>query len=85
MPNGYFKPGEQVPTTGIYTAGHIQHRRSHEVFAVQGEQFPSCRRCGGRVRFELLRAAAYIDEDRDFARTESAAQKKAPTGRRPRL
>ena len=82
MPNGRFKPGEQVLITGIYTATHHQHRRSHEVFAVQGERFPICKKCGTRVHFELVQSATHIERDRDFAKTEAAIQKKARVGRR---
>ena len=81
MPNGHFKPGEQVLTTGIYTATHHQHRRSHDVLVAKGERFPSCKKCGTRVHFELLQAATHIEGDRDFAKTDGAP-KKAGFGRR---
>ncbi len=66
-----FRPGDRVPSTGIYTASHYQHRMPHEVFAVEGERFPSCRRCGERTRFTLLHEATRIDEDQDFTRSSS--------------
>lgn len=66
MPTIAFRPGDRVPTTGIYTATHYQHRMPHEVFAVEGERFPLCRRCGERTHFTLLHHATRIDEDQDF-------------------
>ncbi|HEX5434207.1 MAG TPA: hypothetical protein VFY05_08215 [Candidatus Angelobacter sp.] len=67
-----------MPATGIYTATHYQHRLPHEVFALAGEQFPECRRCGSRAVFTLLKAVPDIDADQDFARSaESRKPKKA--------
>ena len=81
MPNGSFRPGDGVPATGIYTATHYQHRMPHEVFAVEGDQFPTCRKCGGRTRFVLAQAATHIESDRDFAKAaENAKTKKARAG-----
>jgi len=83
MPEGNFRPGERVPTTGIYTATHYQHRLPHQVFAVEGDQFPMCRRCGGRARFALLQAASYIETDRDFSKgSKSVKVSKAHAGHR---
>jgi hypothetical protein len=67
MHNGPFKPGDQVPVTGVFTATHYQHRLPHEVFAVAGDSFPECRRCGARVSFSLSQSAVNIDADHDFA------------------
>jgi len=66
MPGGPFKPGDQVPVTGIYTATHYQHRMPHEVFVRAGEEFPNCRRCMARVRFTPFGATAHIEKDHDF-------------------
>lgn len=79
MPDG-FKPGENILTTGIYTVTHYQHRLPHEVFAVEGDQFPACRRCGSRIRFNLLQPARHISADHDFSKTVSARAKKAGAG-----
>lgn len=49
-----FKPGEVVPTGGIYLVVHKGHRDMHEVSLSADEKFPACRECGNRVRFELL-------------------------------
>lgn len=76
MPMTPFRPGDRVPSTGIYTATHYQHRMPHEVFAVEGERFPSCRRCGERTRFALLHEATRIDEDQDFTRSSSDPKNK---------
>jgi hypothetical protein len=84
MPDGTFKAGQKVPITGIYTATHYQHRMPHEVFAVEGEQFPTCRKCGVRTRFVLAQAAAHIEADRDFAKAAAvgAKSKKVRPGHR---
>ncbi|HEV3036643.1 MAG TPA: hypothetical protein VHA33_02550 [Candidatus Angelobacter sp.] len=76
MGNARFKPGDQVLTTGIYTATHHQHRRAHEVLAVKGERFPNCKKCGTSVSFDLLHAAGPIELDRDFVKTDGAGPKK---------
>jgi hypothetical protein len=74
MPGGSFKPGERVPTSGIYTALHHQHRIPHQVFAVEGEEFPVCRKCGDNLRFGLFQAAGHIDLDHDFSKAAAAAR-----------
>jgi DNA replicative helicase MCM subunit Mcm2 (Cdc46/Mcm family) len=68
MQNGRFRPGDKVPVTGIYTAKHDQHRKTHEVFATEGDRFPNCRKCGERVNFALAHAASRIDEDGSFGK-----------------
>lgn len=83
MPDGSFKPGDRVPTTGIYTAAHYQHRLPHEVFAVEGDEFPTCRRCGFRAHFLLVQAATHINIDRDFSQAAGTSKaKKARAGHR---
>jgi hypothetical protein len=82
MPNGRFKPGDQVLTTGIYAATHHQHRKSHEVFAVKGERFPNCRKCGTQVYFDLLCSAGPIELDRDFAKVDGARPQQIQRKRR---
>jgi hypothetical protein len=68
MPNGWFRPGDEVPVTGIYTANHDEHRNPHEVFAAEGEKFPNCRVCGTRVTFALSQTASNIDKDKGFGK-----------------
>jgi hypothetical protein len=62
-----YKPGDAVPTSGIYTAVHQQHRAAHEVVAVQGEEFPVCRQCRTAVRFYITRLLPHMTHDFDFA------------------
>ncbi|HKW74678.1 MAG TPA: hypothetical protein VJN64_04065 [Terriglobales bacterium] len=73
MPTIPFRPGDRIPSTGIYTATHYQHRMPHEVFAVEGERFPFCRRCGERAHFTLLHNANRIEEDHDFTHSSSGS------------
>lgn len=56
-----------MPCSGIYIAIHEGHRSPHEVSAFEGELFPRCRTCDGRVRFELLHTAEPMARDWDFA------------------
>lgn len=79
MPNGWFRPGDRVQTTGIYTASHNEHRDPHEVFATEGEKFPNCRVCGDGVKFSLSQAASHIDKDKGFGK---AAKRKATKKRK---
>jgi len=72
MPTGPFKPGDKVPVTGIYTTSHYQHRLPHEVFAVEGEEFPACRRCGSRAAFSLFQSVSHVDTDQDFLKSTQA-------------
>ena len=53
------RPGEQVPTTGIYRVLHQAHREAHEVVLRMLDTFPSCQHCGADVRFELVQG---VDE-----------------------
>lgn len=57
-----FKSGEIVPQSGIYRITHDPaHTQAHEVTAIKGKRFPTCRHCKG-IRFELVHAARHIDE-----------------------
>ena len=56
-----FKPGEAVPSAGIYLVVHKGHRDMHEVSLSADEIFPSCRECGNSVRFELLLPRPAVD------------------------
>lgn len=51
-----YKPGELVPTSGIYRVEHDSHRLMHEAALLAQSHFPLCRQCGTEVRFQLLRA-----------------------------
>ena len=61
-----FKPGDDVPRSGLYEAIHHSHRENHTVSATAGAQFPSCSVCNGNVRFRFVRGAAPIEFDDDF-------------------
>jgi len=63
----FFRVGEQVPESGVYRVFHSEHRVSHEVTLVGGQDFPRCSACGQNVHFELLHAAPEIDQDPNFS------------------
>lgn len=64
-----FRAGDIVSQSGIYEAIHeAAHRDPHEVVMVEGDLFPPCDTCSGRVRFKLIRTAPYIFTDADFER-----------------
>jgi hypothetical protein len=46
---------EVVPTTGIYTVHHAEHRLPHDVILNAGDKFPRCSKCGIVVTFALVR------------------------------
>jgi hypothetical protein len=50
-----YRPGEIVPSSGVYRIEHNQHRLMHEATLQEGMKFPLCRECGDQVRFFLLR------------------------------
>jgi hypothetical protein len=58
-----FKPGEIVPQSGIYTITHDPAHADmpHEVTAIKGRRFPTCRHSKG-MRFELRHAAKHAGE-----------------------
>jgi hypothetical protein len=62
-----FPPGFSVPESGLYWAVHQGHRSDHVVLALKDEHFPSCRACGGRVRFTLADPLHHFLDDWDFA------------------
>jgi YjzC-like protein len=58
-----FRPGETVPSSGIYTVIHdIQHTLTHEVTCIKGKKFPPCRECGPHPRFKLKQPAHHVEE-----------------------
>jgi hypothetical protein len=62
-----FKPGEEVPHSGIYKVVHDPvHSKEHEVTCVYGKRFPPCNHCGHHVRFVLVRAAQHIIHNEHF-------------------
>jgi len=63
-----FKPGEEVPASGIYTVVHDSyHHENHEVTCVYGKRFPPCNHCGSHVRFKLKYMAHHISTHKQFA------------------
>lgn len=61
-----YKPGQLVPTSGIYTAIHQPHRPPHEVVAIRGEEFPPCRVCKDEVRFYVASSVPHMMHDFDL-------------------
>ncbi len=61
-----YRPGQLVPTSGIYTAVHQEHRPPHEVVAIRGEEFPPCRVCREEVRFQVATSAPHMMHDFDL-------------------
>lgn len=64
--------GEKVGRSGVYRVIHKSHRSAHYSILQQSEVFPTCRVCGGAVRFEFAQRLNESDElehigyDRDF-------------------
>jgi hypothetical protein len=58
-----YRPGEIVPQSGIYTITHDPAHADmpHEVTAIKGRRFPTCRHCKG-ITFELAHAARHVGE-----------------------
>jgi hypothetical protein len=50
----FYRPGDPVPETGVYSAVHDAHRPVHEVVLRKDDIFPMCGKCGEAVRFELV-------------------------------
>jgi hypothetical protein len=61
-----FKPGENVPNSGIYRVTHDPaHSKEHEVTCIAHKPFPPCRDCA-HPRFVLVRKAIHIEVDEHF-------------------
>ena len=61
-----FKPGQEVPNSGIYKVTHdLAHTVEHEVTCVYGKRFPPCRDCH-HPRFVLVRKAQHIEANEHF-------------------
>ncbi len=63
-----YKPGEQVPKSGIYEVTHDSEHtdESHQVTCVKGHPFPPCNHCGDHPRFVLVVKARHIDTHKHF-------------------
>lgn len=67
MKKQIYKPGTQVPASGIYKVVHDKnHSAEHEVTCVMGEPFPPCKGCGPHPRFQLVRAAHHVKNHEAF-------------------
>jgi hypothetical protein len=53
----FYKPGQTVPRSGIYSVLHADHRMPHRASFKAQETFPPCGQCADQVRFELVVAA----------------------------
>lgn len=63
-----FKPGQDVPHSGIYRVIHDpNHAQEHEVTCAFGKKFPPCHGCV-HPRFVLVRAAHHVDTHEHFKR-----------------
>ena len=66
-----FKPGEKVPTSGIYDVIHDNldsdhHNLPHQVTAIADKVFLSCHSCHGSVRFRLRQAGEHVEDHDHF-------------------
>ena len=61
-----FHQGETIPSTGLYSVTHAQHRLPTEVTLRKGEAFPHCAACSAQVRFVLLKVAPAESDDKVF-------------------
>ena len=61
------RSGDRAPSSGVYRVIHVQHRKSHRVIMIRGDDLPPCRFCKDQVAFELVEPAEYIAHDLDFA------------------
>lgn len=61
-----YRPGDRAEVTGVYRASHLRHRMPHELTVLDGESFPECKKCGDKVRFELIHAAPRLKGDVDL-------------------
>jgi len=71
-----YRPGELAPVSGKYEAIHVEHRPSHQVLIIRGEQLPGCRTCKGGVRFTVIEVITHVTNDMDFAGVDFAVRSK---------
>jgi hypothetical protein len=63
-----FGAGAAIPNSGIYAAVHTGHpKEDHEVTCLRGRKFPSCRECGSKVEFVLVRKAKHVKSHELFS------------------
>jgi hypothetical protein len=63
----FYRPGQIVPVSGIYTVIHQAHRDPHEALAIRGEEFPFCRICRDEVQFQVAHVVPHVTHDFDLA------------------
>ena len=56
MGDSSYRPGDIVPSNGVYKVIHDKHRLMHEATLTKGMLFPMCLKCDRRVRFILVRS-----------------------------
>lgn len=76
-----YPPGFSVPRSGIYWVIHREHRTDQVVLALKDEYFPSCRTCGGRVRFTLAQPLDHFADVWDLAGPNLALLEPPPRDR----
>ena len=64
--NRVFEHGETIPSTGLYSVTHSNHRLPREVTLRKGEAFPHCAACENPVTFVLIKAAPAEGDDKTF-------------------
>jgi hypothetical protein len=58
VPNYLYKPGEQIPESGMYFAHHVGiHCSWPKAILETNHTFPACPTCGDNVRYVLGRNA----------------------------
>ena len=81
----FYKPGETVPVSGIYTAVHDEHRARHEIVAIRGEEFPPCRVCKDEVRFYIARSVPHMTHDFDLTGPSTGINRRAKAAKKGQL
>jgi hypothetical protein len=76
MERDTFRPGDYAPESGVYRVLHHAHRMPHDVTVEEDTRFPTCARCGDRVRFVYLQEVRFLRSDYDFL----PSQRKAANG-----
>jgi hypothetical protein len=65
-----YLPEELVPITGIYRVTHrpeLHDRPPHDAVLIRGEEFPKCRTCHEKVKYEIKVQCSHITHDFDFS------------------
>ncbi len=61
-----FQTGESIPGSGIYRVVHKAHRLPYDVTLLRNETFPRCAKCKNAVKFQLIKAATGMLNERGF-------------------